>query len=262
MDTETARIPVVVAGITGKTGSAVGRAVYQAPDLALAGGLSRNHAGENLGALWGIEAFPWVLGDTLGAFNLPHAVLVDFTEPETALPRLLEAAERGWDIVAGTTGFSAEGRVELANCVVRCGVGAAVIANFSLGAWVAERLAAEASRYFATAEILEGHHVTKRDRPSGTARAMAETLGQRMKRSPDDIPVHSLRLPGMVAHQTVVFGSQGQLLSIRHDVHDRTAYVDGVLAAIRWVCRVEGRMVTDLGEILDSEAAPHEDVRL
>lgn len=260
MDTEAGRIPVVVAGITGKTGSAVGRAVHQAPDLELAGGLSRSHSGENLGPLWGLGDLPWVLSDSLSA--LSYAVLVDFTEPDSALPRLLEAAERGWDIVVGTTGFSPAGRVELANRVVQCGVGAAVIANFSLGAWVAERLAAEASRYFSAAEIVEGHHVTKRDRPSGTARAMAETLGQRMKRSPDDIPVHSLRLPGMVAHQTVVFGSQGQLLSIRHDVHDRTAYVDGVLAAIRWVRRVQGRMVTDLGEILDSEAVPHEDVRL
>ncbi len=244
-------IPVVVAGITGKTGSAVGRAIQGAPDMELVGGLSRTHVGAELSALWGDPSVSLVLSSSISAIPVEYAVLVDFTEPESAFTRLSEAVERGWDIVVGTTGFSAHDRAKLANQVAECGVGAAVIANFSLGAWVAEQLAREASRYFHAVEVLEGHHATKKDRPSGTARAMAQMLGETLDRDPDAIPVHSLRLPGLVAHQAVVFGAQGQVLTIRHDVHDRTAYVDGVLATVRRVNQLGGQLVSDLGAILN-----------
>lgn len=244
-------IPVVVAGVTGKTGSAVGWGICQAPDLDLVGGLSQRNAGTDLGTLWGDPGLTLMLADNLQRIDAPYAVLVDFTEPDSAYDRLVLAVERGWDIVVGTTGFSADARAQLADRVQHHGVGAAVIANFSLGAWVAEKLAREASRYFSMAEVVEGHHAGKKDRPSGTARVMAEMLGESLKRPGGNIPVHSLRLPGMVAHQAVIFGAQGQMLTIRHDVHDRTAYVDGVLAAVRRVHQLGGRMVSDLGEILD-----------
>lgn len=244
-------IPVIVAGATGKTGSAVGRGINDAPDLELVGALSKRHKGMPLSVLWGDPALDMVLTDNLGDFDIPYAVLVDFTEPGTALERLLQAVDRGWDIVVGTTGFAPEARELLARRVEEAGVGAAIIANFSLGAWVAERLAREASRYFDAVEVVEGHHAGKKDRPSGTAKVMAGILGDTLKRPPESIPVHSLRLPGMVAHQAVIFGSQGQMLTIRHDVHDRSAYVDGVLAAVRQVHRLGGRIVNDLGEILD-----------
>ncbi|WP_243239722.1 4-hydroxy-tetrahydrodipicolinate reductase [Sulfobacillus harzensis] len=250
------KIPVVVAGVTGKTGSAVGRGIWAAPDMDLIAGLSQQHAGQDLGALWGEPGMTLPLVPHVADVEADYAVLVDFTEPESAFVRLSEAIERGWDIVVGTTGFSAEHRQALAHHVSERGVGAAVIANFSLGAWVAERLAREASRYFEAVEVIEGHHATKKDRPSGTARVMAQILGETLKRPADSIPVHSIRLPGMVAHQAVIFGSQGQMITIRHDVHDRTAYVDGVLAAVRRVHQLGGRLVSDLGEILDPPADP------
>lgn len=243
-------IPVVVAGITGKTGGAVGRALHAASDIDLIGALSHHHAGVPLGTLWADASVPVTLAARLDEICQPYAVLVDFTEPESSYQRLLQAIDRGWDIVVGTTGFTHAARQTLAEKVVAQGVGAAIIANFSLGAWVAERLAQEASRYFASVEVVEGHHASKRDRPSGTARRMAALLAEVQDRSPDTIPVHSLRLPGLVAHQSVIFGSQGQVVTIRHDVHDRTAYVEGVLAAVRGVHALRGRVVTDLGEIL------------
>lgn len=243
-------IPVVLAGATGKTGGAVGRAIYQAEDLQLVGALSLRSAGADLGSVWGEKSLHLPIVRELDEIDAAYAVLVDFTEPTSALTRLTEAIERRWDLVVGTTGFSAESRDLLARQVAHAGVGAAIIANFSLGAWVAERLVQEASRYFTAVEIIEGHHAGKRDRPSGTAKAMADLLGAAMKRPVEAIPVHSLRLPGMVAHQAVVFGSQGQVLTIRHDVHDRTAYVDGVLAAVRHVHRLGGRVVSDLGDVL------------
>jgi 4-hydroxy-tetrahydrodipicolinate reductase len=249
-------IPVVVAGVTGKTGSVVARAIQAAPDMHLIGGLSQKHAGTSLGGLWGDSNVNVVLCATLAEVAIPYAVLVDFTEATSAAERLYEAIERGWDLVVGTTGFSSEVRQELAQRVADKGVGAAMIANFSLGAWVAERLAEEAARFFPAVEIVEGHHLGKHDRPSGTAKAMAERLAATLSRAPGDIPVHSLRLPGLVAHQAVVFGSLGQALTIRHDVHDRTAYVDGVLAAVRQIPHFRGRVVTNLGEILEHGMRP------
>jgi len=244
-------IPVVLAGATGKTGSAVGKAVWDAHDMELAAAVARRHRGVSLGLLWGIPELTVTLTADLAEIERDYAVLVDFTEPESAYPRLVEAISRGWDIVVGTTGFSRREREHLAELVESRQVGAAVIANFSLGAWVAERLAIEASRYLGQVEVIEGHHQTKKDRPSGTAKRMAELLADAMGRDVDSIPVHSIRLPGMVAHQAVVFGSSGQLITIRHDVHDRSAYAAGVLAAIRQVHTFRGRVVNDLGEILD-----------
>lgn len=250
----TTRIPVVLAGATGRTGKEVGRAIFHASDMELIGALAHRHAGMALGILWGEPAMTgFYVSESLSSITADRAVLVDFTEAESAYGRLIEAVERGWDIVVGTTGFSSRQRETLAYLVEKHQVGAALIANFSLGAWVLEKLAEDASRYFSQAEVLEAHVDTKRDRPSGTARRMAELLGRALKRDPESIPVHSIRLPGMVAHQTVVFGASGQVVSIRHDVHDRSAYAAGVLAAIRKVRELRGHVVTDLGEVLDPE---------
>lgn len=245
-------IPVVLAGATGKTGGAIGRALVKDARYRLVGALSRHHAGESLGLIWGETQVDVVLTSDLGTVDLEYAVLVDFTEPDSAIARLIAAVERGWDIVVGTTGFGADDRERLSRLVEERHVGAAVIANFSLGAFVAELLAKEAARYFHAVEVVEEHHARKKDRPSGTAKVMASVLGEAMKRPADSIPVHSLRLPGLVAHQAVVFGAEGQVLTIRHDVHDRTAYIEGVLAAIDQVQRIRGVVMNDLGSVLES----------
>jgi 4-hydroxy-tetrahydrodipicolinate reductase len=246
-------IPVVLAGATGRTGEAVGRAICEARDLRLVGAVSEHHRGEHLGARWNLPTIDVVLVSNLDELSaISDAVLVDFTEARSAFPRLKSAIRRGWDIVVGTTGFSAAEREELEALVKAAQVGAAVVANFSIGAYALERLALETSRWFEAAEILEGHHAAKRDKPSGTALRMADLLARALNKRPDDIPVHSIRLPGLVAHQAVVFGARGQVITVRHDVHDRSAYAEGVLAAIRKVRMVSGRIMSDLGEILES----------
>jgi 4-hydroxy-tetrahydrodipicolinate reductase len=244
-------IRVALAGATGRTGREVARAIADAPDLALVAALGHQHAGEHLGRLIGRPDLDVrIVGAMEDAAREMPSVLVDFTEPASAHPRLLQAVAWGWSIVVGTTGFSREQRGELAQAVAEHQVGAALIANFSIGAWVSEHLALEASRYFSQAEVTEAHHHQKKDRPSGTALRMAGLLAKAWRREPDDIPVHSIRLPGMVAHQTVIFGAAGQVLTIRHDVHDRTAYAAGVLAAVRRMNQLRGRLVDDLGEVL------------
>lgn len=244
------RIAVVLAGATGRTGREVGKAIYREPDLQLVGAIARQHEGQPLGTLWGEPELSLDIVSDIAAIEAESAVLVDFTEAESAYGRLVEAIGRRWDIVVGTTGFTPQQRETLGYLVEKQQVGAALIANFSVGAYVLERLAVEAARYFGAVEVIEAHVDRKKDRPSGTAKRMADMLAGALHRDPDSIPVHSIRLPGMVAHQTVIFGTSGQVVSLRHDVHDRSAYAAGVIAAIRKIHEMKGRVVQNLGDIL------------
>jgi 4-hydroxy-tetrahydrodipicolinate reductase len=148
--------------------------------------------------------------------------MVDFTAPEAVEGNVRAALEAGVPCVVGTSGWDPATLGEEAEAHR---VALFVAPNFALGAVVMLRLAAEAVRYLPRAEIVELHNEAKKDAPSGTARATAELLG-------GEVPVHSVRLPGLVAHQEVLFGGDGQLLTIRHDAFSREAYVPGVLLAL------------------------------
>jgi 4-hydroxy-tetrahydrodipicolinate reductase len=148
--------------------------------------------------------------------------MVDFTAPEAVEGNVRSALEAGIPCVVGTSGWDPAASGELA---AERGLALFVAPNFALGAVVMMLLAAEAGRYLARAEIIELHGEGKKDAPSGTARATAALL-------PGDAEIHSVRLPGLVAHQEVLFGGEGQLLTIRHDAYSREAYVPGVLLAL------------------------------
>ncbi|MGZ4353179.1 MAG: 4-hydroxy-tetrahydrodipicolinate reductase [Gaiellaceae bacterium] len=148
--------------------------------------------------------------------------MVDFTAPEAALPNVLAAIAAGVPCVVGTTGWdtaAADGPAREA------GLAVFYAPNFAIGAVLMMRFAAEAGRLMPSAEIVELHAETKKDAPSGTAKATAALL-------PGETPIHSVRLPGLVAHQEVLFGGPGQLLTIRHDTTSREAFVPGVLLAL------------------------------
>jgi 4-hydroxy-tetrahydrodipicolinate reductase len=148
--------------------------------------------------------------------------MVDFTAPEAVEGNVRSALEAGVPCVVGTSGWDPGPSGELA---AERGLALFVAPNFALGAVVMMQLAAEAARYLPRAEIVELHGEAKKDAPSGTARATAALL-------PGDPEIHSVRLPGLVAHQEVLFGGEGQLLTIRHDAYSREAYVPGVLLAL------------------------------
>jgi 4-hydroxy-tetrahydrodipicolinate reductase len=148
--------------------------------------------------------------------------MVDFTAPDAVGANVEAALEAGVPCIVGTSGWDPSAAARAAE---ERGLALLVVPNFALGAVVMMRLAAEAARYLPRAEIVELHGEAKKDAPSGTARATAELLG-------GDVPVHSVRLPGLVAHQEVLFGGEGQLLTIRHDAYSREAYVPGVLLAL------------------------------
>jgi 4-hydroxy-tetrahydrodipicolinate reductase len=148
--------------------------------------------------------------------------MVDFTAPDAVEPNVRAAVERGVRCVIGTTGFDQARVDELAG---ERGVACFHAPNFAIGAVLMMRLAAEAARLMQRVEIIELHNESKRDAPSGTAKATAAVVG-------GDPAIHSVRLPGLVAHQEVLFGGDGQLLTIRHDTFSREAFVPGVLLAL------------------------------
>jgi 4-hydroxy-tetrahydrodipicolinate reductase len=197
-------IRVGVSGAAGRVGTAVCEGVEGAEDLELTG-----RADPALGV---------ALADILGDCD----VVVDFTTPDAALDNALACVRAGVHAVVGTTGWDPEAlRGE-------DGANVFVAPNFAIGAVLMMRFAVEASKYMAKAEIIELHHDRKLDAPSGTAARTAQLME-------GEVPIHSVRLPGLVAHQEVILGDVGQTLTIRHDSTDRTSFVPGVLLAVRRV---------------------------
>jgi 4-hydroxy-tetrahydrodipicolinate reductase len=172
-------------------------------------------------------------------------VLVDFTQPDTAVANARAALAAGVHVVIGTTGFDV---AELEGIGPHPPANVFVAPNFAIGAVLMMRFAAEAARHMSKAEIVELHHDRKLDAPSGTAartaRLMAEASG-----GPEP-PIHSVRLPGIVANQEVILGDVGQTLTIRHDTTDRTSFMPGVLLAIRRVGALERSPVVGLENLL------------
>ena len=217
-------IRVAVSGAAGRMGEAVCAAVEGADDMELAG-----------------RADPQL--DASLADVLPDAdVAVDFSTPDAALDNALACVRAGVHAVVGTTGWDPGRLRELAP---RPSANVFVAPNFAIGAVLMMRFAAEASRHLAKAEIVELHHEGKLDVPSGTAARTAELMQ-------GDVPIHSIRLPGLVAHQEVILGDVGQTLTIRHDSMTRESFMPGVLLAIRRVGSLAESPVIGLENLLDS----------
>ncbi|HEX7254938.1 MAG TPA: dihydrodipicolinate reductase C-terminal domain-containing protein [Gaiellaceae bacterium] len=166
--------------------------------------------------------------------------MVDFTAPEAVEANVRAAIECGIPCVVGTSGWAAEGVDQAAR---EQGVAVLYAPNFALGAVLMMRFAEQAARYLPRAEIVELHGEAKKDAPSGTARATAELVG--------GAEIHSVRLPGLVAHQEVLFGADGQLLTIRHDAFNREAYIPGVLLALDRVADLPPGVTVGLETLLD-----------
>jgi 4-hydroxy-tetrahydrodipicolinate reductase len=203
-------IRVAVAGAAGRMGETVCRAVQDAEDLQLTGRVDP------------------ALGTGLAEVLAGTEVLVDFTIPDTVVQNARRAAAAGVHVVIGTTGF------DPAQLQGVTGANIFIAPNFAIGAVLMMQFAAQAARHMARAEIIELHHDRKLDKPSGTAARtaalMAQSSGDQL-----EVPIHSVRLPGLVAHQEVILGDVGQTLTIRHDSIDRESFMPGVLLAIRRV---------------------------
>lgn len=241
---------VVVAGALGRMGRAACAALAADGDVELVGGLARTHAGEALAPLIGIEGDAGrVFADAAELCEQTQPdVLVDFTTHPTTVEVARVAVEYGVATVVGATGWTAEERSALAALCDRRGIPACIVPNFALGAVLMMRFAEQAARYFPTVEIVELHHDRKRDKPSGTARLTAERIAA--AGALRDVPIHSVRLRGLVAHQEVLFGGTGEVLTLRHDSLSRDSFMSGMMLAVHGIRSRRG-LVVGLDGFLD-----------
>jgi len=173
-----------------------------------------------------------------------HDAAVDFTRPDAVRANVERCLAAGLATVVGTTGLTADDLASIDSLARDRGVVCFAAPNFAIGAVLMMRLSALAAEHMPRAEIIELHHETKVDAPSGTAKATA-------KRLPGEVPIHSVRLPGLVAHQEVLFGGDGQLLTIRHDTFSREAFVPGVLLALERLPTLDPGLTVGLDALLD-----------
>jgi 4-hydroxy-tetrahydrodipicolinate reductase len=249
-------IKVVVYGALGRVGQEVVKAVCADPGTQLVGAVDLKASGDSLALPDGSKVpFSADLGSMLSACR--PEVVVDFTIAGATLPAVRLAAKHGVSMVIGTTGLAAEDIAEIEKLAAASKIGIVVAPNFALGAVLMMHLAEIAAKYMDYAEIIELHHERKADAPSGTslstAKAMAAARGKPFLQpsvpggpqpsrgqSVAGISLHSVRLPGLMAHQEVILGAAGQTLSIRHDTINRECYMPGVLLAIREVAKRPG----------------------
>jgi 4-hydroxy-tetrahydrodipicolinate reductase len=234
-------------------GQTVCAAVEQAPDTELAAQVDQ---GDDRGALLGCD------------------VVVDFTHVGVVMDNLRWCAEHGLDVVVGTSGFGDERLAEVRSWLAESPAARVLVApNFSVGAVLMMRFAAQAARFFESAEIIELHHASKMDAPSGTALRTAAMIGEARKAAGlgappdatkqevsgargatvDDVHVHSVRVSGLVAHQEVLFGGHGETLTIRHDSLDRASFMPGVLLAVRGIAGLPAGLTVGIEPLLGLE---------
>jgi 4-hydroxy-tetrahydrodipicolinate reductase len=270
------KIPVVVNGAAGKMGREVVKAVAGAEDMTLIAAIDRNpaHIGEDAGELAGCGTLDVAITSEMeqtlafAAQEKQMGVMVDFTHPDGVYDNVRSAIAYGIRPVVGTTGMSAKQLQDLAEFADKASTGCLIIPNFSIGMVLLQQAALQASKYFDHVEIIELHHNQKADAPSGTALQTAQLLaemgktynppqvketeklaGARGSLADENIRIHSVRLPGLIAHQEVIFGAAGQIYTLRHDTSDRSCYMPGVLLSIRKVLALKS-LVYGLEKIL------------
>jgi 4-hydroxy-tetrahydrodipicolinate reductase len=248
------KIRVFVAGASGKMGQEVVRTILKQEDMQLVGASDTRNQGMDIGYAIGAPRMGIDISGPLEASHLREAqadILVDFTNPQSVLKNAKCAISTGVVPVLGTTGLDDADIAEIREIVDREKTGAFIAPNFAIGAILMMRFAQEAAKHLPHVEIIELHHDQKLDAPSGTALKTVEWISEVRKPmvqghpneyekiegsrggDVDGIHIHSVRLPGLIAHQEVIFGGLGQALTIRHDAFSRETYMPGVMLAIR-----------------------------
>jgi len=250
-------IKVVVYGSSGRVGQEVVKAVCREPETQLVGAVEMQVSADYLTLPDGSGKVPFSVNLESILSSCRPDVVVDFTVAKATMPAVRTAAEHSVNMVIGTTGLTADDISEIEQLAVAHQIGVVVAPNFALGAVLMMHLARIAGKYLDHAEIIELHHDRKVDAPSGTsqttARAMAESRGKPFLppavqgeaaasrgQSVEGVNIHSVRLPGLMAHQEVILGGDGETLRIRHDQISREAFMPGVLLAVKEVVKRQG----------------------
>lgn len=251
-------VKVSVVGAGGRMGREVCRAVLAEQDLELVAAIDPEFGGRTLADLTGeLQVELGVKSDLAAMTAAGTQVMVDFTQPASAFGDAVFALEHGIHAVVGTTGMSASEMEELERLAARAEANLLIAPNFAMGAVLMMVFARQAALYFPDCEIIELHHDRKLDAPSGTSLRTAEMIAE-TREGPGSgegaqppsrgleaqgIRIHSVRLPGLIAHQEVIFGGKGQALTIRHDSYDRTSFMPGVIYAVRNISAHAGMTV-------------------
>jgi 4-hydroxy-tetrahydrodipicolinate reductase len=256
-------VRVAVVGACGRMGQETLRALGSDPGFDVVAACDSNHVGESARTVAG-PAAPDIpvsgkLGEALDAAR--PDVLVELTNGGSAPDHAIRALKRRVAVVVGASGIASDGMAAIREACAESTTPCLIVPNFAVGAVLMMRFAAEAARWFPDAEVLEMHHAGKLDSPSGTAIHTAERIAESRSGRPvrqigatetragargagvKEVHVHSVRLPGLVAHQEVLFGGEGELLTIRHDSLSRTSFMAGLKLAVREVRRLEGLVV-------------------
>ena len=250
-------IKVAVQGASGRVGREVVNALCREPEIQVVGAVELQVSEDYLPLPDGSSTVPFSSDLDYILTKCQPDVLVDFTTAQAAMPAVHTAAKRGVNLVIGTTGFTTDDISEMERLSKAHQVGIVLAPNFALGAVLMIHLAKIAAKYLDHAEIIELHHNQKLDAPSGTAlstaRAMAQSRGKPFHQPPEPgqtpgsrgkqvegVTIHSVRLPGLLAHQEVILGAAGQTLSIRHDTINRECFMPGVILAIKEVVKRQG----------------------
>ncbi len=248
-------IRLAVTGAAGRMGRFVTPHLAAADDIEVVACLDPHHAGDTVAGV--------TVADDPGVLDTADTVL-EWAPAETVLGRLADHAAAGRNVVVGASGFTAERLAEATAAWQGAAGRLLIVPNFAIGAVLMQRFAAEAARWFAAGEVIELHHDGKVDAPSGTALATAAAMTSEQHRATesaeivdgalgadvDGVRVHSVRLPGLIAHQEVLLGSPGELLTIRHDSMDRISFVPGVLVALRGVGGLADPVTVGLDRLL------------
>ncbi|WP_226666848.1 4-hydroxy-tetrahydrodipicolinate reductase [Metabacillus litoralis] len=252
------KIKIVIAGARGRMGSEAVKLVEDTEHFTLVAVVDHKYNGMSLKDISGFEVDVPIYSDIEQCFFETNPdVLIDLTTPEIGKIHTKKALENGVRPVVGTTGFSESDLAELEELTTQNGIGAIIAPNFAIGAILMMKFSQMAAKYFSDVEIIEQHHDQKLDAPSGTGLKTAEMISavreEKQQGHPNEkeilagarganfkgIRLHSVRLPGLIAHQEVLFGGDGQTLKIRHDSYNRASFMSGVKLAVENVMKID-----------------------
>ncbi|MGE5371296.1 MAG: 4-hydroxy-tetrahydrodipicolinate reductase [Solirubrobacterales bacterium] len=253
-------IRVLVTGALGKMGAETVRAVTASPETELVGAVDVQAKGHKISSITGNESDQRALFTDLeqAIERCRPQVTIDFTNPQAVYENVRTCLRKGIHCVVGSTGLTAQDIAALAAIAEENRIGLAIVPNFAIGAVLMMKFAETAAKYFEDVEIIELHHNQKLDAPSGTAIKTAEMIGsvkpfiptghpEEFEKLPgvrggaeNGVRIHSVRLPGMIAHQEVIFGGLGQVLTIRHDSMNRESFMPGVILSVKKVIQTTG----------------------
>ncbi|MFW6279184.1 MAG: 4-hydroxy-tetrahydrodipicolinate reductase [Bacillota bacterium] len=262
---------VLISGACGKMGREVVKTVVEDTESTAVAAFDKQKVGTDIVSELGLEGPECLVYDDLSKAieETNPEVIIDFTSPEIVVQNIKTGLSNGVHMIVGTTGITEVDMKKIKNWSQEYGKNALIVPNFALGAVLLMEFAARAGEYFNDVEIIELHHDQKLDAPSGTSLKTAEVINERKERkesskkedhieklsgvrggNKDGINIHSVRLPGLVAHQEVIFGGEGQSLKIRHDSYDRKSFMPGVRLALDKIDSIRG-VVYGLEKILD-----------